>query len=79
MLQKLFKHQNKKEHIQIDLTNREQEILALLVQGLSYKMIGEKCNISYTTVNTHIKHIYEKLHVNSAVEAVTKAIENRMV
>lgn len=76
---KLFKHQNKKEVIHIDLSTREQEILALLVQGLSYKMIGEKCNISYSTVNTHIKHIYEKLHVNSAVEAVTKAIENRMV
>lgn len=62
-----------------DLTPREQEILALLVQGLSYKMIGEKCHVSYATVNTHISHIYDKLHVNTAVDAVRKAIENKMV
>lgn len=59
-----------------DLTKREQEILTMLVKGHSYKMIADKCNISYATVNSHISHIYEKLHVNSGTEAVAKAIKN---
>jgi DNA-binding NarL/FixJ family response regulator len=64
---------------EFDLTEREQEILKLLVQGLSYKMIADKCKISYPTVNSHISHIYEKLHVNSGTEAVAKAIANKIV
>lgn len=71
--------ESKKENIKFNLSNREQEILQLLVQGLSYKMIAQQCFISLPTVNSHIQKIYEKLHVNSAVEAVTKAIENRIV
>lgn len=62
-----------------DLTAREQEILGYLVQGFSYKMIADKCNVSYPTVNTHISHIYEKLHVSSGTEAVAKAIEQNIV
>ena len=62
-----------------DLTAREQEILGYLVQGLSYKMIADKCNISYPTVNSHISHIYEKLHVSSGTEAVAKAMEHKIV
>ncbi|HNQ12387.1 MAG TPA: response regulator transcription factor [Bacteroidia bacterium] len=62
-----------------DLTVREQEILKYLVQGFSYKMIAEKCNISYPTVNSHISHIYEKMHVSSGTEAVVKAIKHNIV
>ncbi len=62
-----------------DLTQREHEILSLLVQGLSYKMIASKCNVSTATVNTHVQHIYEKLQVHSVVEAVTKAITHKIV
>ncbi len=62
-----------------DLSKREQEILGYLVQGLSYKMIADKCCISYATVNSHISHIYEKLHVSSGTEAVAKAIEHKIV
>jgi DNA-binding NarL/FixJ family response regulator len=62
-----------------DLTQREHEILSLLVQGLSYKMIASKCNVSTATVNTHVQHIYEKLQVHSVVEAVTKAIAHKIV
>lgn len=62
-----------------DLTSREHEILSLLVQGNSYKMIAAQCNISTATVNSHIQHIYEKLQVHSVVEAVTKAIKNNIV
>ncbi len=65
--------------VDFKLTNREQEILSLLVQGLSYKMISQRCFISQPTVNSHIQNIYEKLQVHSVVEAVTKAIEHRIV
>lgn len=61
------------------LTARETEILSLLVQGLSYKMIAARCFISLPTVNSHIQNIYEKLQVHSVVEAVTKAIGNKIV
>ncbi len=66
------KHQ-KVEKNNFNLTTREVEILTYLVQGFSYKMIASKCNVSYPTVNTHISHIYEKLHVNSGTEAVAKS------
>jgi DNA-binding NarL/FixJ family response regulator len=61
------------------LTKRETDILSHLVQGYSYKMIADKCFISLETVRTHIKSIYEKLHVHSMSEAVAKAIRQRIV
>lgn len=70
---------NKKQPEDFKLTARETEILSLLVQGLSYKMIATRCFISLPTVNSHIQHIYEKLQVHSVVEAVTKAIGNKIV
>jgi DNA-binding NarL/FixJ family response regulator len=63
----------------IDLTEREKQILGLLVKGQSYKMIADNCQISFNTVHTHIKKIYEKLHVNSATEAVSMALEQKLV
>jgi DNA-binding NarL/FixJ family response regulator len=72
------KNQNKKLN-KFDLSNREKDILELLVKGFSYKMIAEKCNITYATVNSHVSHIYEKLHVSSGTEAVAKAIEHKIV
>lgn len=61
------------------LTPREIEILALLVEGLSYKMIAAKSDLSYHTVNAHIRNIYDKLHVHSMGEAVAKALKERLV
>lgn len=61
------------------LTEREREILNLLVKGNSYKMIADNCFISMDTVRSHIKKIYEKLHVHSQTEAVAKAIHNQIV
>jgi DNA-binding NarL/FixJ family response regulator len=61
------------------LTDREKEVLALLVKGNSYKMIAAASNISLDTVRSHIKKIYEKLHVHSQTEAVAKAIRQRLV
>ncbi|MFN0290760.1 response regulator [Pedobacter helvus] len=62
-----------------DLTEKEKNILKLLVEGHSYKMIAAKSAISYFTVCNHIKKIYDKLHVNSATEAVSMAIKQRLV
>jgi DNA-binding NarL/FixJ family response regulator len=62
-----------------ELSNRERVILNLLAKGLSYKMIANACDISYGTVNSHLKKIYEKLHVHSATEAVQKALIQKIV
>ena len=61
------------------LTKREKEVLACMVNGLSYKMIADQLSISYETVRSHIKKIYEKLHVASISEVVSKAIHQRIV
>jgi DNA-binding NarL/FixJ family response regulator len=57
-----------------NLSAREQEVLGLLVEGYSYKMIAADLGISIDTVRSHIKRIYEKLHVRSMTEAVSKAL-----
>jgi DNA-binding NarL/FixJ family response regulator len=62
-----------------NLTAREKEVLSGIVNGLSYKMIGFELNISYETVRSHIKKIYEKLHVASLTEVVAKAINQNIV
>ncbi|HEV7783204.1 MAG TPA: response regulator transcription factor [Chitinophagaceae bacterium] len=61
------------------LTPREKEVLACVVNGLSYKMIADQLFISYETVRTHIKNIYEKLHVASLAEVVHKAMKEKIV
>lgn len=61
------------------LTAREKDVLGCLVKGLSYKMIADTCHISYETVRSHMKKIYEKLHVVSMTEAVAKAINQKLV
>ena len=55
-----------------ELSEREQQVLDLLSQGLIYKEIGEKLGISYETVHTYIRRIYEKLQVRTRTEAVAK-------
>ena len=54
------------------LTRREHEILELLAKGYFYKEIGSDLGISMNTVRTHLKHIYEKLHVQSRKDATLK-------
>ncbi len=76
----MFQHQSSNTNANhFDLTTREVEILSMLTKGMSYKMIAEECNISFHMVNSHLKKIYEKLHVHSATEAVAKAIDQRLV
>jgi len=61
------------------LTDRETATLRSLAQGNSFKMISNELGISIDTVRTHIKRIYEKLHVHSQTEAVIKAIRENIV
>ena len=73
-------YQNKKAPSEeYNLTAREKEVLSGIVNGLSYKMIGYELNISYETVRSHIKKIYDKLHVASLTEVVAKAINQNIV
>jgi DNA-binding NarL/FixJ family response regulator len=58
------------------LTAREAEILSLLARGGRSKEIAEQLDIGTTTVNTHIRHIYEKLHARSRAEAVARFVRN---
>lgn len=79
VLQMMSKQQKTPEPAIIQLTPRELDILKLLVDGLSYKMIASECNISHSTVVTHVKHIFEKLQVNNGTAAVAKAIQQKII
>lgn len=66
----------KPKDVKNPLTPKENEVLALLSEGLSYKMIAGNLDVSYTTVNTHVKRIYEKLHISSLGEAIAFYYKN---
>jgi DNA-binding NarL/FixJ family response regulator len=59
---------------EFELTDREREILALLVKGYTYKRIAAELNLSYATVNRHVSNVYVKLRVHSVNEAVALAV-----
>jgi DNA-binding NarL/FixJ family response regulator len=61
------------------LSEREKEVLHCLVNGYSYKMVASQLFISLETVRSHVKKIYEKMHVNSKTEAVAKALKENMM
>lgn len=66
-----------KEHYA--LTPKEKEVLRHLANGNSYKMVADLMGISYYTVNSHVKSMYEKLHVHSLGEAVALAFKKKLV
>jgi DNA-binding NarL/FixJ family response regulator len=70
---------NEKLNEEYNLSDREKQVLQLLVDGYSYKMIAAEMFIAIDTVRSHIKKIYEKLHVNSKSEAVAKAFKDKIV
>ena len=78
---RVMQHFNKfsKQKEEYNLTPKETEVLKFLSEGLSYKVVADKLGISYFTVNSHIKKIYEKLHVHSLGEAVSLALKNKIV
>ncbi len=61
------------------LTPREAEVLRLLADGHAYESAGRQLNVSVNTVRNYVRSIYEKLHVHSKSEAVSKAIRNRII
>lgn len=78
-LQQIPHHIKPEQAPDYQLTTREKEVLSCIVNGLAYKMIADQLHISYETVRSHVKKIYEKLHVASLTEAVAKAINQRIV
>lgn len=65
--------------VNYNLSDREKEVLQQLVNGRSYKMIAAEMFIAVDTVRSHIRKIYEKLHVNSKSEAVAKAFKDKII
>ncbi|HZI92865.1 MAG TPA: response regulator transcription factor [Patescibacteria group bacterium] len=63
----------------LDLTEREQQVLRSLVEGLSYKQAADILGISLGTVRTHVTSVYRKLQVHSVAEAVPRALKERLV
>lgn len=61
-----------------DLTDRELDVLKLLVEGYSNPQIADKLNVSRSTIKTHVSHILEKLGASSRLEAVTLAIRQKL-
>jgi DNA-binding NarL/FixJ family response regulator len=76
---KMFANQPSPAGNNYNLSEREKEVLQLLVDGNSYKMVAYDMKISIDTVRSHIRNIYDKLHVNSKSEAVAKALKDRIV
>ena len=74
-----FRDSNPNLSPDFQLSEREREVLAGLVKGLSYKLIADHCSISIDTVRSHIRHIYEKLQVNSKAQAITLAMKKKLV
>ena len=62
-----------------NLSSREMEVLQWLSKGYSIKIIASEMNIAFDTVRSHLKNIYQKLHVNCGKEAIAKALSERIV
>jgi DNA-binding NarL/FixJ family response regulator len=76
MFQQITPDQKNEEY---HLSPREKEILIKLSNGLSYKMIASELGIAYETVHSHIKKIYQKMHVNSLSEALSIAFRAKII
>ncbi len=74
----MFRDQNVKSN-GYSLSEREKEILKLLIEGLSKKQIAEKIFLSHHTVDSHLRNIYAKLEVHSRSSAITKAIKEKLL
>ncbi|HSQ26538.1 MAG TPA: response regulator transcription factor [Anaerolineales bacterium] len=63
----------------LDLTKREREVLALMIEGLNNTQIAGRLVVSPSTIKTHVSHILSKLGANSRTEAATLAVRNRII
>jgi len=73
-----FFGQEKKDKVVSPLSPKEKEIVVGLVDGLSYKLIGDRMDISIETVRFHIKNIYRKLHVHGKAEVISKSLKGEI-
>ncbi|HEY9046135.1 MAG TPA: response regulator transcription factor [Ohtaekwangia sp.] len=73
-----FGQNNKKKEQQSPLSAKEKEIVIGLVDGLSYKLIADRMDISIETVRFHIKNIYRKLHVHGKAEVISKSLRGEI-
>lgn len=73
-----FRENAPKQNPESNLTPREHDIVNGLVDGLSYKMIADRYDISIDTVRAHIRNIYKKLHVNSKAEVIAKSLKGEI-
>ncbi len=69
---------NVSKESEYNLTNKEKEIVAQIVDGLSYKMIASNLGNSIETIKTHAKNIYKKLQVNSKAEVIAKSLRGEL-
>ena len=70
-----FRQRAKARDNSVHLTTREEEVLVLLTKGYSNKEIADRMQLSVDTIRSHLKHIYEKMHVRSRAEAVARYIQ----
>jgi two-component system, NarL family, response regulator LiaR len=77
--QVLIQRVNEPAHPGLDMTGREKEILALMVEGLSNNKIAERLTINQSTVKFHVSNILGKLGVTSRTEAVALAVKRRLI
>ena len=75
----LFRQTRAPRQPEHQLTPHEVRLLALLAEGYSYQAIGERLHVSVNTVRNYIRSIYDKLHVHSKSEAVSKALRHRLI
>jgi two-component system, NarL family, response regulator LiaR len=77
--QALVQNANQPLSAGVDLTNREREVLALLIEGLNNKRIAERRTVSPSTIKSHVSNILSKLGVSSRTEAVALALKKHVL
>jgi DNA-binding NarL/FixJ family response regulator len=73
-----FRQKSRGRDDSVSLTAREEETLLLLSKGYSNKEIADQLNLGVETVRSHLKHIYEKMHVRSRAEAVARYVSSKI-
>ena len=71
--------QSKSPTVKYNLSAREITVLQLLTKGYSIKIIAAELSLAFDTIRSHLKNIYQKLHVNCGKEEIAKALKERIV